>query len=118
MKNKYTEKDIPSDLSERLGAMIDRMEAHERHIRHRHLGIAASVIILLATGFTWTFVAQPEQQPKFTELTPDQAAKETERALGIFAMAIEQGQKKAVEATKVTQETTNQAIQSINNYSK
>lgn len=113
---KYTINDVPSDLRSRLSDRIDHMAVRERNSRHQRLGIAASLLIILAAGGTWMATDQPQSQP--TELTPKQAARETERALKIFAQAIDRGKEGAREAEKATRQATDKAFNTIKKYSK
>lgn len=114
---KYSLTDVPTDLRQRLSAMVDRMETQERNSHRQRLSIAASLLILLAAGGSWLMINDTAPtQP--TELTPQEAAKETQRALRIFTQAIERGQKGAQEAEKATQEATQKAFNTIKKYSK
>lgn len=116
MNMKYNLNDVPSDLRNRMSELVDRLDTGERRTRRHYLNIAASLLVLLSIGSSVMIVSEPEKQS--TELTPEQAAKETERALKIFAKAIKQGQEGAVKAEKAGQDATRKAFKTINNYSK
>lgn len=119
MNMNYNLNDVPSDLRDRLGALVDRLEAKERHQRRQRLGMAASLLFLIASGATWMMVdTTTQQQPLQSEITPQQAAKEAERALKIFADAVKRGQEEAQEAGKTTREATQKAFETLKKYSK
>lgn len=85
------EADVPEGLEERLSAVIDSCAAAERHkmpkvkilSMRRVIGVAASVAIVLATGFGLNHYRESKVLSDQTE-----AYAATEKALSIFASAI------------------------------
>lgn len=95
------EPELPFDLDERLQAKIDEWEATEKRataIRKRIrlprpaiiTGIAASLLLLLSIGFHFM---RPEQPSVPDEPTPEEVYAQTEKALLIFANAVDKSLK-------------------------
>jgi len=120
MNMNYNINDVPSDLRDRLSALVDRLETKERHMRFQRRGIAASILLLLVSGTTWMMVDNTPTHPQTipSDLTPEQASKEAERALMIFAQAVKRGQDGVKEAEKTTREVTQNAFETLKKYSQ
>lgn len=105
------EPELPFDLDERLQAKIDEWEAAEKcatatrkRIRLPRpgiiTGIAASLLLLLSIGF---YFMRPVQPAAPSEPTPEEVYAQTEKALLIFANAVDKSMKQmeTVEETSV-----------------
>lgn len=115
-RSNYNIDDVPSDLRDRLDALVNRLEAKERHVRRQRMSIAASLLLLLVSGTTWIMIEEkPMQQPDpaESEMTPQQAAMEAERALTIFARAVQRGRQGAKNAGQATEEATQKAFETL-----
>ena len=104
---------VPEGLEERLGKQIDQWAMQERFVQksafQRRLqwigSIAASLLILFSIG--WYFhVPQPR---KDTCATPEEAYVHTEKALMMFAQALDKGMKQM----EVIKESTDKVERNI-----
>lgn len=111
------EQEIPEGLNERLQAKIDEWNTAEKaaketrkRIRIPRLsviaGIAASLLVLISIGI---YLQRPIT-PKATEPTPEEAYAQTEKALRIFANAID----KSMEQIETVEETSAKINRQIN----
>lgn len=110
----------PEGLVARLGEMIDTLDRTDRRRRRTRLwrtvaGIAASLTVVVSIGSylifsTPTASGQPLDD---TCATPEEAYSQTQRALLIFAQAIEKGEKEMVRADSVTVSTMHTVISNI-----
>lgn len=111
------EQEIPEGLNERLLAKIDEWNAAEKaatktrkRIRIPRLGvitgIAASLIVLISIGIC----LQQPTTPTAIEPTPEEAYAQTEKALRIFANAID----KSMEQIETVEKTSAKVNRQIN----
>ncbi len=109
--------EIPEGLSERLQAKINEWDAAEKaanetrkRIRIPRLGvitgIAASLLVLISIGI----YLQHPTTPTATEPTPEEAYAQTEKALRIFANAID----KSMEQIETVEKTSAKVNRQIN----
>lgn len=121
MNMKYDINDVPANLRDRMGALVDRLETRERQRLYWLRNVAASLLVVIAAGGTWMAI-EGVQTKDTTEMTPEQAAKETERALKIFAQAVHRGQEGARKAEAVSAEATHKgaqkALETLKQYTK
>lgn len=111
--------DMPQSLEERLSASIDRWDAEERQTirmpekkRMPAIGrwagsIAAGIAVLMAFG--WYIYGQ-EPERKDTCATPEEAYRETQRALAMFTDAMNRGVNQ-MEAARTTTKKIEKSIQ-------
>lgn len=102
---------VPEDLADRLSGEIDKWDAREkRKIRFtfRSISIAASLAVLMAVG-AWYM-----QEPKTTgqQLSPEEAYAQTEKALTIFAKALD----KSMDGIETVDRTSEKINIQINTY--
>lgn len=106
--------DVPADLGSRLSCEIDKWDAREKRRKRFTFGaitgIAASLAIALAVG-AW-FMRQPVT-PEST-LSPEEAYAQTEKALMIFANALD----KSIEGIETVDQTTERINYQINTHLK
>lgn len=111
------EQEIPEGLSERLQAKIDEWDASEKAAKETRkririprfsviAGIAASLLVLISIGI---YLQRPIT-PTATEPTPEEAYAQTEKALRIFANAID----KSMEQIETVEETSAKVNRQIN----
>ena len=99
--------DLPEGLEERLSASIGRWQKESQRrrpwlrpsIRRWSMGIAASLLIAAGMGI-YLQKAEPKQHDTFTN--PALAYQETQRALQLFAAALQKGEAQMVKAEKTT----------------
>lgn len=99
--------DLPEGLEERLSASIGRWQKESQRrrpwlrpsIRRWSIGIAASLLIAAGMGI-YLQKAEPKQHDTFTN--PALAYQETQRALQLFATALQKGEAQMVKAEKTT----------------
>jgi len=101
---------VPDDLGDRISNGIDKWDALEKRRRRftfrAVLSLAASLAVLMAIG-VWFM-----QQPKTTgqQLSPEEAYAQTEKALQIFARALD----KSVDGIETVDRTTEKINSQIN----
>lgn len=110
----------PEGFGARLGEMIDTLDRADRRRRRIRLwrtvaGIVASLAVVVSIGsYLITSPPAASAQPlDDTCATPEEAYAQTQRALLIFAQAIEKGEKEMVKADSVTVSTMNTVISNI-----
>ena len=124
MFRQLTEEDlpeVPEGMEERLSAFIDRLEENEteRHFHRpvirwrRQLGMAAMICLLVSTGVYFLRPAQPPT-PKDTCATPEEAQRETEKALSILAYGLRRGMEGVQTASQTTEKAHEQVIEQLN----
>lgn len=99
--------DLPEGLEERLSASIGRWQKESQRrrpwlrpsIRLWSIGIAASLLIAAGMGI-YLQKSEPKQHDTFTN--PALAYQETQRALQLFATALQKGEAQMVKAEKTT----------------
>lgn len=99
--------DLPEGLEERLSASIGRWQQESQRrrpwlrpsIRRWSIGIAASLLIAAGMGI-YLQKSEPKQHDTFTN--PALAYQETQRALQLFATALQKGEAQMVKAEKTT----------------
>lgn len=115
------------EAEHRLSALIDRWEAEEKHRpwQRKHAmhalrrqwwaGIAAGVALLFAAGlYLYEMHLEPEQEPVC--LTPEEAYRETEKALVLFSATLNKGLKEMEAIPQVTgkmQETIQEQLNQL-----
>lgn len=117
------EPQIPFDLDERLQAKIDEWEAKEKQeVRTRKsikiprigaiIGVAASVLILISVGIS---LSRPSNHAILTnEPTPEEAYAQTQKALSIFADALDKSFQQMETIEETTTKVNRQIEQQIN----
>lgn len=105
--------DVPDDLADRLSVEIDNCDRREKRsfrFTVRAVSIAASLALLVALG-AWFM-----QQPKTTgqQLSPEEAYAQTEKALTIFAKALD----KSIDGLESVDQTTEKINLQINTHLK
>lgn len=105
--------DVPDDLADRLSVEIDNWDRREKRsfrFTVRAVSIAASLALLVALG-AWFM-----QQPKTTgqQLSPEEAYAQTEKALTIFAKALD----KSIDGLESVDQTTEKINLQINTHLK
>ena len=106
---------IPDGLEEKLSKQIDKYAIQERFVmktpQRRSLqwtgSIAASLLILF--GMSWYFNDAPSNYRKDTCATPEEAYVHTDKALMMFAQALNKG----VKQMEVIQESTDKVEKNI-----
>lgn len=99
--------DLPEGLEERLSASIGRWQQESQRrrpwlrpsIRRWSMGIAASLLIAAGMGI-YLQKSEPKQHDTFTN--PALAYQETQRALQLFATALQKGEAQMAKAEKTT----------------
>lgn len=111
---------VPVGLEERLSGAIDEWEAAERkavanrkHLRpisfRAIIGLAASLVLVFVLGIFLANHSEPQELHASTDLTPEEAYQHTEKALLIFANALNKG----VEGVETVNETSQKVQKQI-----
>ena len=86
---------VPDDLEAGLATSIDRKASATRHCRLWWSSVAASLLLLVGLGFSIAEIRQDAlaTTPQDTFTNPEDAYLETEKALQLFASALNKGTK-------------------------
>ena len=114
---------IPKGLEERISAKIDSLakaehlgEAAKKNTHRRKLRIiwsaAASTAVAVALGFTFLFTGQDNDHPG-SDLTPEETYAQVDKALTLFANALDRGYREAYKAEMTAGTATSKALEAL-----
>ena len=108
------EPEIPSDLNERISAVIDTKAKKHRTTRLRIFGGIAAMLCIIFSLNAYLTRYDYAITPKDTCKSPEEAAVQTERALIAFSKALKKGRDNIEKAEETTEKANKIIIEQLN----